>query len=278
MKSETGPTGEEGPTGPTGPTGQTGPTGATGHTGPTGEEVQLVQQVQQVRQVQEGETGPTGPTGEEGETGPTGPTGPTGEEGETGPTGQTGSTGPTGPIGEIGPIGSTGPTGEEGQTGPTGDIGPAGTGEAYILTDEQLSGTNGGTFTSGSWQTRTLNTLVIQPSTSTNISLASNQFTLQAGSYLINIDAPAYGVILHQACLYEVTTSTIIKYGSCARSTTDMPTSSHVSHTVDISTATIYEVQHQCSLTQAITGFGLATGFLNNTEVYTIIHILRLTN
>src|SRR5690606_21247003 len=50
------------------------------------------------------------------------------------------------------------------------------------LKDVKPSGTAGGTFTSGSWQTRDLNTI---EGDSSFVSLASNQFTLQPGTYHI---------------------------------------------------------------------------------------------
>ena len=60
----------------------------------------------------------------------------------------------------------------------------------YIkLSDVKSAGTAGGTFTSGSWQTRTLNTE--DSDTGGNCSLSSNQFTLDAGTYEINARASA---------------------------------------------------------------------------------------
>ena len=142
-----------GPTGPTGPTGPSGgPTGPTGSTGATGA------------------TGPTGPTGATGSTGPTGPTGPTGATGATETlavgTTTTGDAGtnaivtdssgspnhvfdfviPRGFDGEDGIDGDTGPTGPTGPTGATGPTGPTG---PTLYRDAYLVTFNDGTSTEG---------------------------------------------------------------------------------------------------------------------------------
>ena len=62
------------------------------------------------------------------------------------------------------------------------------------LQDQKTSGTEGGNFTSGAWNTRTLNTEVTDTIGST---LSSNQFTLPAGTYYIEASAPAYSVGRH---------------------------------------------------------------------------------
>ncbi len=51
------------------------------------------------------------------------------------------------------------------------------------ICNEQPSGTEGGTFTSGAWRVRDLNTEIADPDGI--VSISSNQFTLGAGSYLI---------------------------------------------------------------------------------------------
>ena len=50
------------------------------------------------------------------------------------------------------------------------------------MRDEKANGTQGGTFTSGSWYTRDLNTVVTNEIN--GASLSSNQFTLPAGDYV----------------------------------------------------------------------------------------------
>ncbi|MBK9322713.1 MAG: hypothetical protein IPM97_07165 [Bdellovibrionaceae bacterium] len=80
------------------------------------------------------------------------------------------------------------------------------TGELLIV-DEKPANTAGGTFTSGSWQTRTLNTTRFN--TIPGASLASNQITLPAGTYYVRAVAPTGepSVWEHKAILYNVTGS-----------------------------------------------------------------------
>src|SRR5687768_2319629 len=73
------------------------------------------------------------------------------------------------------------------------------------LVDEKAANTAGGTFTTGAWRTRTLNTEKLDEITST---LASNQFTLPAGTYNIVASAPAFFVSRHQTRLRNITDGT----------------------------------------------------------------------
>ena len=63
-----------------------------------------------------------------------------------------------------------------------------------IICDQKDSTTDGGDFTTGAWRTRNLNTEIADPDGI--VSISSNQFTLQAGTYLIKWSAPAYDVDL----------------------------------------------------------------------------------
>jgi hypothetical protein len=76
-----------------------------------------------------------------------------------------------------------------------GASGVSGTGggmfDAYAyLRDEKPANTAGGAATTGSWQTRTLNTEVID--TNAIVALSANQFTLGAGIYVIRARAPCF--------------------------------------------------------------------------------------
>jgi hypothetical protein len=74
--------------------------------------------------------------------------------------------------------------------------------ESIIFSDQKSQNTPGGTFTSGSWQTRTLNTT---SGSISGASLSSNQFTLPAGTYVIESTAPAYRVQEHQSRIQNIT-------------------------------------------------------------------------
>ena len=143
-----------------------------------------------------------------------------------------------------------------------------------ILNDTKSSGTPGGTFTSGDWRTRDLNTEVDDPDGI--VSIASNQFTLGAGSYLIRWSATAFFVDIHQTRLYDITNAAALALGSSeyASNTYFGQTRSFGSDRVTISTTTVYEIQHRCEATKSTNGFGVTTVF-GDSNVYTEVEIFK---
>jgi hypothetical protein len=137
-----------------------------------------------------------------------------------------------------------------------------------ILEDHKASGTNGGTFTAGAWQTRDLNTEVFDRLSIFTIS--GNQFTISAaGTYEISWSAPSYLTASNQSRLYNVTSSTDIGYGS-SQYTAGAQTNSSTGHAILNTTGSnTFEIQHRCANTEATNGFGVATGL--GVEVYTTV-------
>lgn len=159
---------------------------------------------------------------------------------------------------------------------PTG--GSGGGGQYVVIRDEKTSGTDGGGFTSGGWRTRDLTTLV-NPSSYSWVSLSSNQFTLTAGTYLVEGFAEAYKVSLHKTKIYNVTDATDVFMGSNALSTTTAGTQtgcpSFVKGFITISGTKTFELQHQCASTFSGSGRGNATGW--GTEVYAGLTITKIS-
>jgi len=153
---------------------------------------------------------------------------------------------------------------------------PAWGGIPYIhLQDQKAQNTAGGTFTSGALRTRTLNTEVTD--TDNLCSLASNQFTLAAGTYFIIASVPAFGVDRNQAILRNVTGSTTLIVGSSATSAAASlaaVTGSWIIGQFEVAASQALEVQHQGQTTRAGSGFGLETNF--TTEVYTDVNLWRV--
>ena len=127
-----------------------------------------------------------------------------------------------------------------------------------ILVDQKTSGTNGGSFTSGDWRTRDLNTEIADPDGI--VSISSNQFTLQAGSYLIKAHAPAYKVGRHQIALYDITASSYVETGSSAYvdGGESVSTDSFLTARFTCSGANVYEIRHQCGTGFNTYGFGVS--------------------
>lgn len=147
--------------------------------------------------------------------------------------------------------------------------------DTYILLrEEQTSGTSGGTFTSGAWQTRVLNTEVSD--TGSLATLGSNQITLAAGTYRAFIKAPGNAVTYHQARLQNVTDAATLLLGTTETANSASPhvTSSVITGIFTIAAGKALEVQHYCTGTKATNGFGVAGSF--NTEVYTTVELIRI--
>jgi hypothetical protein len=131
--------------------------------------------------------------------------------------------------------------------------------------DEKTAGTDGGTFTSGAWQTRTLNTTVTN--LITGASLASNLITLPAGRYFVYATAPAFAVQTHQARLYDTTGTAELVLGTSERanasgaSNTSGETRSIVAGQFTLSTSSDVRLEHQCNASQNTTGYGVGHAF-----------------
>ena len=148
--------------------------------------------------------------------------------------------------------------------------------QILIVVDEKPSATSGGTFTSGAWRTRDLNT--VRYNTITGASLASNQITLPAGTYKIRVEAPAAETNLHKCILYDITNSTPAIIGRPCKADTDSNASNSISiaeDVVSIEDSTVYEVQHYCAVSKSTYGFGQAYN-LSVVEVYTTVVIQKI--
>ncbi len=128
-----------------------------------------------------------------------------------------------------------------------------------IIADVKASNGDGGTFTTGAWRTRDLNTEIADPDGI--VSISSNQFTLQAGSYLIIFSAQAHQPNSHQTRLYNVTTSANVQVGQSmyGGASTSVTTASKGVARVTISGATVFEIQHRSASTLSTFGLGVGT-------------------
>ncbi len=157
-----------------------------------------------------------------------------------------------------------------------GDL--SGGGSAHLITfikDVKAAATDGGTATSGAWQTRDLNT---QTGDTTFASVSSNQIVIDAGTYDIEIIAPAYKVDSHSCKLRNVTdsTDTIIGTLSYNDSATNVITNSIAMGRFTIASTKTFEVQHQVGTTNAGDGWGIGNGF-SVSSVYTQVRITKIS-
>ena len=143
-----------------------------------------------------------------------------------------------------------------------------------LICDEKSTNTDGGTFSNGAWRTRDLNTEIYDPDNI--VSVASNQFTLGAGTYLIVAYANAIEVNRHQARLYNVTASAVAELGSTEHSSSTggyAVTRSTVNARVTITGNTTFEIQHRCHVSRSSDGFGLGHNWGNGR--FTMVEIYK---
>ena len=143
-----------------------------------------------------------------------------------------------------------------------------------IICDQKTQDTDGGTFTKDAWQTRDLNTEIADPDSI--VSISNNQFTLNAGSYLITANCPCFDVARNQARLYNATTSTSVQVGTSTYNDTagNGASAAILSARVTITGDTIFEIQHRCSATKPSNGFGVAAD-VGAEEIYTTVEIFK---
>lgn len=147
----------------------------------------------------------------------------------------------------------------------------------YYIREETAEPNDGGTFTSGAWQTRTLNTEVTTEISGT--SLSSNQFTLPAGTYFIQFHSPAYRVNTAQARLRNITDSTTDMLGARLyhNNSSFYGLRSSGGGLLTIGASKTFELQHRCQLTKTGDGFGAQFGSNSGeTNVWSEVYVWEL--
>ena len=144
-----------------------------------------------------------------------------------------------------------------------------------VIADEKSATSDGGSSTTGSYLTRDLNTEISDPDGI--VSIASNQFTLGAGTYLINWSAPAHKPNEHQTLLYDITGSSILELGTSEYSdqTASYQTRSFGSFIHAITTNNVYEIRHRFAVAKGSNGQGVPANFGENI-IYLLVIIYKL--
>jgi hypothetical protein len=138
-----------------------------------------------------------------------------------------------------------------------------------IIADQKAQGTAGGTFTSGAWRERDLQTELADPDGI--VSIALNRFTLAAGTYLIRWYAAANITSQSQTRLYNVTDAAVVGVGMCVYAYYPAETGGSARTTIAGSKA--FSIEHRCSNTRATDGFGDDCNF--GSEQYTTVEIFK---
>lgn len=144
-----------------------------------------------------------------------------------------------------------------------------------IICDKKGQDVDGGTFTSGAWRTRDLNTEIADPDGI--VSIASNQFTLGAGDYLIEASVPAYKINRHITRLQNITDSTTTQYGTIeyTYNQDNVMSRAVLLARVSLTGSTTFEIQHRSQSTYSTNGFGVKSSFTGTDSIYTIVKIYK---
>ena len=151
-------------------------------------------------------------------------------------------------------------------------------GDYILLRDEKTQNTAGGTFTSGAWRTRDINTVVSDVGGHCSLP-GSNVIRLAAGTYRYRIAPTAEYVGRNKARLYDVTASAIVANGEGASvySAVGAGVTTAISWLVGVFTIASqndFRIEHQCGTTNATNGFGQQSNF--DKEIYTIAEFWRV--
>lgn len=145
----------------------------------------------------------------------------------------------------------------------------------YIcIQDQKTNGTSGGGISSGSWVTRTLNTIVANDLGLA--SLASNQILLPPGTYRTHTLVPGFACDAHQSRLFSVTGNNVLVLGPNSRaavSSSNYAPGLVVGRFVLLSTQAV-RVEQQIQTTNATNGAGMAMSF-GGTEIYTTVELWK---
>ena len=128
------------------------------------------------------------------------------------------------------------------------------------MVDEKPPGTNGGTFTSGAWRTRDLNT--VKTNEISGASLSANQITLGVGEYFLRATAPGRDCLKHQIKWRNITDSVDEITGRTAAVQGGNESYISVSGRFSVSVGSkAFELQHICQSTRNSEGLGTAGNF-----------------
>lgn len=146
-----------------------------------------------------------------------------------------------------------------------------------ILRDVKAAGTAGGApGATSTWTTRDLNT---EYDPEGIVTLASNEFTLAAGTYYIAWTCPAVGTIGTRSRLYNVTGSTTVQYSSSANlnRTSSYPGEVWGTAVVTPTASTTYRIEQIVGYISGTSQeFGLAANMDSQDEIYTQVVIEKI--
>ena len=147
--------------------------------------------------------------------------------------------------------------------------------QAYVKVSDVKENAHGGTFSSGSWKTRTINTEDSDPSNICTIS--NNRITLAAGTYRCMISCPACKVTNHCARLYDVVGDTTLLLGTAESAGGEWEltqTRSFICGQFTVLADRPLEIQHYCY--DGVSSYGFGLKMFASSNVYTVAEFWRI--
>jgi hypothetical protein len=139
--------------------------------------------------------------------------------------------------------------------------------------DEKSAGTASGTATSGSFQTRVLNTVMTNEIS--GASLASNQITLPSGTYFVYANAQLWSSGRGKIKLRNVTDSSDTIIGGCGYSASGAAGITFFSGRFTIGASKTFELQHRNETTKSGDGYGVEANY-GVVEVFADVQIWKV--
>ena len=143
-----------------------------------------------------------------------------------------------------------------------------------IIQDQKANTVSGGTFTTGAWKTRDLNTY--QVNQIGIAALSSNQFVLPAGTYEFDIACAGTGIDANQCKLYNITDAADALIGNFNYAVALNGPTALCFGVITITGNKTFEIRHYCETTNATVGFGRAAPFTVAYNVYTTVTIRKV--
>ena len=149
-----------------------------------------------------------------------------------------------------------------------------------IICDQKAYNADGGSFTSGAWRTRDLNTKISD--VDGIVSISSNQFTLQTGTYTIDWIVPTWWVGWTVSRLYNISETAVIGYGVQSNATNNHRAQGGFANpavVVTIASEKVFELQQRCTTTKTTDGFGYGSENPDSASVnnYAVVKIIKHT-
>ena len=112
-----------------------------------------------------------------------------------------------------------------------------------VVEDQKAAGTDGGSATTGAWTAREINTEAHDPDSL--VSISSNQVTLAAGTYLVDVEASFYSVNRCRLRFYNDTQSSteLLSTTNIANSSGAVP---RIRGVITANGTDVFEVQYHC--------------------------------